>query len=392
MANNDKIYEAYIGLRGEEQQEKTRQRINWILEEVGQAKKVLDVGCSQGIISLLIAQQGKEVLGIDVQKEAIEYAQQLLDEEYKECSDKVEFICTDFMAFEKKEKYDCIIVTEVLEHLEDPSAFLQHTKEFLEDDGKLIISVPFGVSDHPDHRSTFYLSNFTSLVEENFQINKVIYMGRWIGIIADSHITNNKFAYSFEEIKREEANFCEIDWEMTKRIQSLYDSNMEMSEKYKQALENYSKIKEEYGEVLEKRKQALENYDAIKEKYAAALENYDAIKEKYIVALENYETTKRNYNDVLINYRDVQQQNNEMVAHKKELTHTIQELYGEVTSVVEVLKANKSTINRLQTQNNYLKHENEELKRKLSLITDTFIGKIGIKGYKLLKKLKRKFK
>lgn len=364
MANNDKIHEAYIGLRGKEQQEKTQERINWILNEVGDHKKILDIGCSQGIISLLMGQKGKEVQGLDIQEEAIEYANHLLEKDYKECKGKVHFKCTDFIAFEEEEQYDCIVITEVLEHLENPKQFLNHAQHYLKHQGKLVMTVPFGVSDHPDHKATFYLSQLVELVEQVFQIEKIEYIGRWTGITAKCRKSTKKFEYNYEQTKRLEEHFCKLDWEMTKRIQELYSNNIEMSKKYKQSLDQYAKIKNDYKEVLDKRKQVNENYESL----------------------------KNNYTELLKKYNDSNTEKQLLTSHKDELASTVQELYREVNDVIEILKANKATINKLKTQNNYLRHENEEYKRKLSLITDTFIGKIAIKGYKLLKKIKRKFK
>ena len=78
----DRIYEAYIGKMGTSFQKKTQKRIEWILENV-KGSSALEVGCSQGIVSLLIGEKGLSVVGIDINEEAIEYANNLLATQIK---------------------------------------------------------------------------------------------------------------------------------------------------------------------------------------------------------------------------------------------------------------------------------------------------------------------
>ena len=78
MANNDRIYEAYMGEMGEKFRQQTIERMDWILQQVGDRETVLDIGCSQGIASILCAQQGAKVTGIEIQKENCVFAFELL--------------------------------------------------------------------------------------------------------------------------------------------------------------------------------------------------------------------------------------------------------------------------------------------------------------------------
>lgn len=396
MANNDKIYEAYTGKFGQDMEEKTKARIEWILNHVGADKDILDIGCSQGIISLLMVEQNKSVYAIDIQKEAIEFANNLLETKFGTYKDRIQFICTDFMEFNQDIKVDTVVITEVLEHLEKPIEFLAHAKKFLKDAGKLVITVPFGVSDHPDHCSTFYLSNLVGIIEKNFQVEGIEYLGRWMGVIAKNSESINPFEYSKGQIARLEANFETIDWEMTKRIQQLYGNTMSASEKYRQALDNYSRAKEQhseaYGALSEKYKVAEDNYVKIKESYTTIREKYQNVEDNYAKQKENYIALEKKYKDTLEDNNTIKAKNKILDEDKQEVIALIQKLYGDIDSEVQFLKENKALIARLETQNNYLKHENAEYRRKLSLITDTAIGKLGIKVYKLLKKIKAKLR
>lgn len=49
----------------------------------------------------------------------------------------------------------------------------------------------------------------------------------------------------------------------------------------------------------------------------------------------------------------------------------------------------RKTISKLRTQVGYLQRENAQYRQKLAKITDTWYGRLAIKGYHLLQKIKR---
>lgn len=107
---------------------------------------------------------------------------------------------------------------------------------------------------------------------------------------------------------------------------------------------------------------------------------------------EAYSNLKEKYNDTLGEVNNLKENNKKLIEEKVELSNIIEKFVNDFNDEISILKENKALINKLQTQKNYLKHENEEYRRKLSLITDTLVGKTGIKIYKILKKLKAKLK
>lgn len=85
-----------------------------------------------------------------------------------------------------------------------------------------------------------------------------------------------------------------------------------------------------------------------------------------------------------------------------ELEQRVQELEGkysdslimllqEYEDSIEILQELKDICRKLEMQNNYLKSENQEYHRKISMITDTMVGKIGINTYRKMKRLKTSF-
>jgi 2-polyprenyl-3-methyl-5-hydroxy-6-metoxy-1,4-benzoquinol methylase len=101
---------------------------------------VLDVGCGNGIISRGIGAAGFNVYGIDVSEKAIEKARSLTDNP----NVKFDVISAEQLVAEGK-KYDAVICSEVLEHLNQPEKLLNVLYQSLSDKGILIVTVPNGM-------------------------------------------------------------------------------------------------------------------------------------------------------------------------------------------------------------------------------------------------------
>ncbi|MDE3814322.1 glycosyltransferase [Sinorhizobium meliloti] len=181
---HDRITEAYFGKFGDEFARSTRERIHWICAHASGAR-VLDVGCSQGIADILLGREGKEVVGIDVASRSIEEARLFLSKESSRVQENVTFINGDFLTADLNgDHFNTVIMSEVLEHLVQPEVFVTAAADRLVDGGRLIITVPFGVNDWPDHKQTFYLQGPWRLVSEHFAVERVRLFGKWIGLVA----------------------------------------------------------------------------------------------------------------------------------------------------------------------------------------------------------------
>lgn len=99
---------------------------------------VLDIGCGNGNISIPLASLGYKVLGIDTDAASIEYAKK------RNVFPNASFKTTDIAELEADEKFDAIICSEVLEHLDDPQETLLSIKKMLTPDGPLIVTIPNG--------------------------------------------------------------------------------------------------------------------------------------------------------------------------------------------------------------------------------------------------------
>lgn len=335
MANNDVIYEAYMGARGKEFQASAQKRIGWIVDKASDYNTVWDVGCSQGITSILLAQQGKQVVGIDVQPEAIEFAQNILSEKHSDLAKNLRFVCADFFEWQPEGKADCILMTEVLEHLEDPARFLEIAASCLNTGGRLIITVPFGVNDHPDHHSTFYMKNLYDLVSRYFDVVSWDFLERWEGLEAAAKgSVTGAFVMDGEAIDRLERHFEVIDRQDVTRIETLYNLQQEGALKYRKATENHAHLKKLYNEARTSQSELQKKAD----EYATALILCEA----------------------------------------------------DMAEQMRLLSEVRRSLQNLQSQVAYLRTENEQYRLKLAKITDTWYGRLAIKAWRLLKRIRAK--
>ncbi len=110
-----------------------------VASKAGAHGKVLDVGCGNGIISIHLGKLGFNVTGIDVSEKTIETARK------NNIYGNVQFRVQSAEELKASgEQFDVIICSEVLEHLQNPSALLQVLHPSLKPDGILIVTVPNG--------------------------------------------------------------------------------------------------------------------------------------------------------------------------------------------------------------------------------------------------------
>lgn len=181
----DHIGEAFFGRHGDQATtEKVRNRLFWMAGRI-QGEKVLDVGASEGILSILAGREGFKVLGIDLNPDALAYAEKLLASEPDEVRSRVTFRVCDLASFAAKgEKFDTVIAGEVIEHLISPRRFLETCSEVLEDNGVLILTTPFGISSDEDHKQTFFPGDLAALAKGLFAVEEIGVTDGYIRLVA----------------------------------------------------------------------------------------------------------------------------------------------------------------------------------------------------------------
>ncbi len=332
----DRISQGYSGELGLENKKNARIRIDWICDNtVG--KQVLDVGCSQGIAAILCARMEKDVCGIDISAKSIEYAIGLKNNEPHEISDRIDFICGDFLQYNFKNKFDTVIMGEILEHVFEPGLFLDKAKELLNENGRLIVTVPFGINPFPDHKRTYYFLELYDQITERIPLSDVFFFGKWIGFIADKSNRKNNVDIEKTVLKKIENSFYEIDSDKQKKI-DRYKVNISNLEK---------KLDEANSEIIKIQSEKEERENAISD-----MEETLRQQEKKVESL-NFQLSD-------MCSRNKKQETGEMESVKDEIKRMIEELNSYVSA-----KISNEYIVELSKNILELSIENEKLKSKI---------------------------
>lgn len=258
----DRIAEAYNGDMGKWMMEKSRERIDWICSKV-KGKMILDVGCSQGICPIILGRGGLDVTGIDIAVASIEYAINRLIHEDFSTQKNVRFFCGDFLQFPIEEKaYDTIIMTEFLEHINDPGAFVDKARICLRDNGRIIVTVPFGIHDFPDHKRTYYLADIYQLLARYFFITKIKFFGKkWIGFVADAVLEEGQTAVklNLELLQLEEKEFFAIERALINTKNKEIAERQKIEALYQHQVENNAVLTQERDLLSNERANLMEN-------------------------------------------------------------------------------------------------------------------------------------
>lgn len=143
------------------------------LTQVSKGSQVLDIGCSSGLMLQALQEKGMQATGVDISQEAVHLCQ------------KKGFtaLCMDAASLSfPDQSFDCILASDVLEHIEDDRQALSEWFRVLKPGGLLVLGVPafsFLYSDHDvyNHHKRRYTSKQikTLLQDQGFFLNKATY-------------------------------------------------------------------------------------------------------------------------------------------------------------------------------------------------------------------------
>ncbi|MDH5831823.1 glycosyltransferase [Luteimonas sp. M1R5S18] len=182
----DRVNEAYYDRLGEGMGRKTRDRINWMCAQC-EGSTVLDVGCSQGITSLLLGREGFDVHGIDIMAEAVEYASRELAVESPEVRGRVRFERMDLLSMASGRVYDNVVMGEVVEHQTSAPRFLKAARKHVAPGGRLVVTVPFGLHPFPDHKCTVFPRDIAQALE-GMRFDHIDVVDGYIRVVATADV------------------------------------------------------------------------------------------------------------------------------------------------------------------------------------------------------------
>lgn len=101
-------------------------------------KTVLDVGCGSGWVAKEFLQKNKKVISLDISKSNPQKVKQLYP-----FQNHFQVVADSFKLPFESNTIDCVIASEIIEHVVDPKSFLKELFRVVSENGSLIISTPY---------------------------------------------------------------------------------------------------------------------------------------------------------------------------------------------------------------------------------------------------------
>jgi 2-polyprenyl-3-methyl-5-hydroxy-6-metoxy-1,4-benzoquinol methylase len=146
----------------------------WMRENGGSMrdKRILDLGCGDGVLTYLLNNKGAKAHGIDVSELAIELARK----KHKEMGSNADFsVASGYSTGMPESSLDGLISSDVIEHVQEPDRFLAEIKRVLKPGGIGIISTPVRVTEFPldpNHVVEWFPEGFKEIIEPFFPGSK----------------------------------------------------------------------------------------------------------------------------------------------------------------------------------------------------------------------------
>jgi 2-polyprenyl-3-methyl-5-hydroxy-6-metoxy-1,4-benzoquinol methylase len=99
---------------------------------------ILDVGCAQGTLALLLAERGHRVSAMDIRQQFLDYAASRHEK------GNVRFICANAMEADLEMRFDLIFANQIVEHLVYPLELVKRLAGWLNPQGRLVVTTPNG--------------------------------------------------------------------------------------------------------------------------------------------------------------------------------------------------------------------------------------------------------
>lgn len=278
MINDEFNYESSINLSDQ------NHSLTKIIERVSKNAKVLEFGPAKGILTKYLKEElNCKVTCVEIDEELAKLASPFSEKMIVADIDKL-----DFLASFGKEKFDIIIFADVLEHLYDPWRIIREAKNYLQDEGKIIASIP----------NIAHASVILSLLEDEFHYNPS-------GLLDKTHIRffTKKSIYNFFESNGyfiEGIDFTKAKWNKTEFIfasEHFPESLIAfMDEKPEREIYQYIIVAKKTNQNFSRR------FEDQEEKYQKLASDYDHLKLMLTIDIDHYkkviEDTLKDSNDI----------------------------------------------------------------------------------------------
>lgn len=173
LDNNFSNYDEYWEKRGFHAP--SQHRAELISKCIEPNSTILDIGCGDGTVIDYLSKKNKpsSIIGIDISEKAVDYVKAKGYEAVK-----MDVLSKEFIYFIKDKKFDYVIITEVLEHIQEPE--------------KVVIAI----------KNNFTKSIFVSIPNAGFFIHRIrLMLGKFPVVMINEHIKEHIRFWTLSDFK-----------------------------------------------------------------------------------------------------------------------------------------------------------------------------------------------
>jgi len=196
-----------------------------MIDKVITGEKILDIGCGSGILVGKLSKAGYIAHGVDWSQPAIEYAKRNTVGEYTVAD--INYGMTDI-----KGKYDMVVASHILEHIENPDMFFKEIRRVLKPYGYIVVAVPnldwYGLKPEwrqvstifdPEHSVCYKFRGLAKLLmKEGFSVAKITTRTHGVSLLTAMGVT------LYSKVKGKKAGTGDGKPGSYGKIQKLYDA------------------------------------------------------------------------------------------------------------------------------------------------------------------------
>ena len=149
--------------------------IKLLKNEIGciKNKRILDIGCGDGVLSYLLYKEGAKISGIDYSDIAINLAKQ------KTKNYNIDFRQGNaYKLMYNDNTFDIVVSSDVIEHLDNVNKYLSKINRVVVQNGIVIISTSIRYTEYPldkEHIIEWFPTEFKKIIEQKFKNSKYFY-------------------------------------------------------------------------------------------------------------------------------------------------------------------------------------------------------------------------
>lgn len=135
-----------------------------LAQQNGERGRVLDLGCAQGNVALLLAEAGREAWAVDLRPEFLDYAGRKYERgKFVRCAANAESLPL------ASESFELVVWGEMIEHVAYPEKVLREIRRVLRPGGVLLLSTPNGRRLRTGLPTFGQVADRAALVQKQFQ-------------------------------------------------------------------------------------------------------------------------------------------------------------------------------------------------------------------------------